>query len=64
MADLRGALLAAAEEADKMQHETEAHINNLNSHINFVEDENNRLKKKLKDVAGALQAVISILSED
>ena len=62
--DLKGALLAAAEEAGKMQEEFEQTRDNLINHINYVEGENNRLTKKLKDVADALRAVISILSED
>lgn len=62
--DLKGALLAAAEEAGKMQEEFEQTRDNLINHINYVEGENNRLTKKLKGVADVLQAVISILSED
>lgn len=62
--DLKGALLAAAEEAGKMQEEFEQTRDNLINHINYIEGENNRLTKKLKDVADVLQAVISILAED
>ena len=45
--DLRGALLAAADEAGKMQAEFEQTRDGLINHINFVEGENNRLKDKL-----------------
>ena len=62
--DLKGALLAAAEEAGKMQEEFERTRNDLVNHINYVEGENDRLKKKLKNVADALQLVVSSLSDD
>jgi uncharacterized coiled-coil protein SlyX len=81
MADLRGALLAAAEEAEKMQKEAEEYqkridylevrtveqqntINNLESHIDYIECENNKLRTKLKNVADYMRSIGSILSED
>jgi uncharacterized coiled-coil protein SlyX len=81
MADLRGALLAAAEEAEKMQKEAENYqkrvdylevrmveqqntINNLESHIDYIECENNKLRIKLKNIADYMRSIGSILSED
>ena len=81
MADLKGALLAAAAEAEHMQMEAEAaqkriecledrvfeqqnKIYNLESHIDFVECENNKLRKKLKDVASLMRSAANILSDD
>ncbi len=81
MADLRGALLAAAEEAEHMQQEAEEaqkridclealtveqqnKINNLESHISYVECENNKLRTKLKNVADFMKSAVNILSED
>lgn len=60
MADLKGALLAAAEEADKMQQE----IAQLVSHVEYLDDENNKLKTKLKDAVSCLKTALDILSED
>jgi hypothetical protein len=64
MTDLRGALLAAAEEADKMQKETNCRLNNIESYIQYIEGENERLKKKLKDAAEVIKQFVDILSED
>ena len=81
MADLRGALLAAAEEADKMQKEVDAQqaridylevivdeqqnkIYNLESHIDFVECENNKLITKLKNAADVMRSAMNIFLED
>jgi hypothetical protein len=46
--DLQGALLAAAEEAGKMQAEFQQRTDDLICHINYVEGENTRLKEKLR----------------
>lgn len=62
--DLRGALLAAAEEAGKMQAEFEQTRDNLISHINYIEDENDRLKKKLNKAADLMKQFAEILSDD
>jgi hypothetical protein len=39
-------------------------IYNLESHIDFVECENNKLRTKLKNVADCMRSVTNILSED
>lgn len=62
--DLRGALLAAAEEAGKMQAEFEQTRDNLINHINYVEGENDRLKKKLSKAAELMKQFAEILSDD
>ena len=62
--DLRGALLAAAEEAGKMQAEFEQTRDDLISHINYVEGENDRLKKKLSTAAELMKQFAEILSDD
>lgn len=62
--DLRGALIAAAEEAGKMQEEFEQTRNNLINHINYVEGENDRLKKKLSKAAELMKQFAEILSDD
>ena len=62
--DLRGALLAAAEEAGKMQEEFEQTRDDLINHINYVEGENDRLKKKLNKAAKLLKQFAEILSDD
>ena len=62
--DLRGALLAAAEEAGKMQTEFEQTRDNLINHINYVEGENDRLKKKLNKAAELMKQFAEILSDD
>ena len=62
--DLRGALLAAAEEAGKMQEEFEQTRDNLINHINYVEGENDRLKKKLSKAAELMKQFAEILSDD
>ncbi len=81
MVDLRGALLAAAEEAEKMQQESEerqkrieylevriveqsSRIDNLESQVQFIESENNKLRKKLKSVADTMRTTTNILLED
>ena len=64
MADLRGALLAAADEAGKMQAEFEQTRDDLINHINFVEGENNRLKDKLNKAADLMKQFAEILSDD
>ena len=62
--DLRGALLAAAEEAGKMQAEFEQTKDDLIRHINYVEGENDRLKKKLNQAADLMKQFAEILSDD
>ena len=62
--DLKGALLAAADEAGKMQAEFEQTRDNLINHINFVEGENNRLKDKLNKAADLMKQFAEILSDD
>jgi tetrahydromethanopterin S-methyltransferase subunit G len=64
MADLRGALLAAAEEADKMQKEINNRLDNLESYVRYVEGENERLKKKIQKAAEFAKQFADILSED
>lgn len=64
MADLRGALLAAAEEADKMQKEINNRLDNLESYVQYVEGENTRLKDKIKKAAEFAKQFADILSED
>lgn len=81
MPDLRGALLAAAEEAEHMQKEAEesqkrieylevrmveqqSKIDNLESHIDYVECENNKLRTKLKNVADLMRSAMNIFLED
>ena len=51
MADLRGALLAAAEEAEKMQEENKNRFSSLEQYIRYVEGENIRLNTKIKKAA-------------
>lgn len=62
--DLQRALLAAAEEAGKMQKEFESSIESLTQHINYVEGENERLKKKVQKAAEVAKQFTEILLED
>lgn len=62
--DLRGALLAAAEEADKMQKEYQDRFNNLEHYVNYIEGENTRLKEKLNKAADLMKQFAEILSDD
>ena len=64
MADLRGALLAAAEEAEKLQEENENRFNNLEQYIRYVEGENIRLNIKIKKAAEFAKQLADILSDD
>lgn len=64
MADLRGALLAAAEEADKMQKENQNRFDNLEHYVNYIEGENDRLKKKIQKAAEFAKQFADILLED
>ena len=64
MADLRGALMAAAQEAAKMQEEFQTEIDTLHSHIQYVEGENNKLKNKLIKAAALLNQFAEILTDD
>ena len=62
--DLRGALLAAAEEAGKMQADFQRRTDDLINHINYVEGENTRLKEKLNKAAHLMKQFAEILSDD
>lgn len=62
--DLKGALLAAAEEAGKMQEEFRQRTDDLLNHINYVEGENTRLKEKLNKAASLMAQLAEILSTD
>ena len=62
--DLRGALLAVAEEAGKMQAELEQTRDDLINYINYVEGENDRLKNKLSKAAELMKQFAEILSAD
>ena len=62
--DLRGALLAAAEEAGKMQEEYDQRIDNLLQHINYIDCENDRLKNKLNKAADLMKQFAELLSDD
>jgi hypothetical protein len=64
MADLRGALMAAAQEAEKMQEEFQTEIDTLHSHIQYVESENAKLKNKLVKAAALLNQFAEILTEN
>lgn len=64
MADLRGALMAAAQEAEKMQAEFQTEIDTLHSHIQYVESENAKLKNKLVKAAALLNQFAEILTEN
>lgn len=62
--DLRGAFLAVAEEADKMQKDFEDKIYGLTQHINYVDSENERLKNKLNKAADVIRQFADLLAED
>ena len=62
--DLRGALLAAAEEAGKMQAEFQQRTDDLICQINYVENENTILKKKLNKAADLMKQFAEILSDN
>ena len=64
MADLRGALLAAAEEAEKMQEENKNRFSSLEQYIRYVEGENIRLNTKIKKAAEFAKQLADILSDD
>ena len=64
MADLRRALLAAAEEAEKMQEENKNRFDNLEQYIRYVEGENIRLNTKIKKAAEFAKQLADILSDD
>lgn len=64
MTDLRGALMAAAQEAENMQKELQTEIDALHSHIQYVEGENNKLKNKLVKAAALLNQFAEILTDD
>lgn len=62
--DLKGALMAAAGEAGKMQAEFQQRTDDLLNHINYVDGENIRLKEKLNKAADLMKQFAEILSED
>lgn len=62
--DLQGALRAAAEEAGKMQREFQQQINDLRSHIDYVQSQNTRLNEKLNKAADLIKQFAEILSDD
>ncbi len=64
MANLEGTLRAAAEEAAKMQDEFQQQIDNLNSHIYYVEGENSKLKKKINNAKDLFRQLADILEKD
>jgi hypothetical protein len=64
MADLSGALRAAAEEAGKMHAEFEQTRDDLINHINYVEGENERLKTKLNKAAELMRQFAELLADD
>lgn len=64
MADLQGALLAAAEEAGKMQKENQERFNNLEQYTGYLEGEIERLKKKIQKAAEFAKQFADILLED
>lgn len=62
--DLRGALLAAADEAGKMQAEFQQQVDDLTCHINHVDGENTRLKEKFNKAANLMKQLAEILSDN
>jgi predicted nuclease with TOPRIM domain len=67
MIELRNALLAAAEEAGKMQDELntqQMRIDELTSHVAYLEHENNNLKEKLKNVGNLMRQAANIFNEN
>jgi hypothetical protein len=62
--DLQGALLAAAEEAGKMQAEFQQRTDDLIHHINYIDNENTRLKEKLSKAAELMKQFAEILTDD
>jgi phage shock protein A len=67
MADLRGALLAAAEEAEKLQKDLDlerTRILILDEHVAYLENENNTLKTKLRNVGDLMRQVANIFEEN
>ena len=64
MADLKGILLAAANEAEKMQHEFQNQIDDLACRLNYVETENAGLKNKLDKAKELFQDLANIFEND
>lgn len=67
MADLRGALLAAAEEAEKLQKDLDlgrTRISILEEHVEYLENENNILKTKLRNVGDLMRQAANIFEEN
>lgn len=67
MADLYGALMAAANEAKKIQddlEETKVNVKDLRVQIYDLHTENDKLKKKLRDSGDILVQLINTLMSD
>ncbi len=64
MADLSGALRAAAEEAEKQQKENNDRFNNLEQWVGHLENENDHLKRKLRTAAEIVRHLADLFSEE
>jgi septal ring factor EnvC (AmiA/AmiB activator) len=67
MADLRGALLAAADEAEKLQKDLDLQrtkISILEAHVEYLETENNTLRTKLRNVGDLMRQAANIFEEN
>lgn len=64
MADLSGALRAAAEEAEKQQIENNGRFINLEQWVGHLENENDQLKSKLKTAAGLAKQFADLFLDD
>jgi septal ring factor EnvC (AmiA/AmiB activator) len=67
MADLRSALLAAADEAEKLQKDLDLQrtkISILEAHVEYLETENNTLKTKLRNVGDLMRQAANIFEEN
>ena len=67
MADLKNALLTAAEEAAKMQDELteqQSKIGSLTEHVNYLEVENTSMKAKFKNASRVLKQLAKAFEED
>jgi septal ring factor EnvC (AmiA/AmiB activator) len=67
MADLRSALLVAADEAEKLQKDLDLQrtkISILEAHVEYLETENNTLKTKLRNVGDLMRQAANIFEEN
>lgn len=67
MADLRGALSAAAEEAENLQKDLDlarTRISILEEHIEYLENKNNTLNTKLRNVGDLMRQAANIFEEN